>query len=68
MLLQEKQFQIRINFKDIEICLFCCSKIEWRDIMASSKIKDITIEIGGNTTKLGKALEGVCKYSLFFIL
>jgi phage-related minor tail protein len=30
---------------------------------ASSKIKDITIEIGGNTTKLGKALEGVNKQS-----
>ena len=31
--------------------------------MASSKIKGITIEIGGNTTKLGKALEGVNKQS-----
>ena len=31
--------------------------------MASSKIKGITIEIGGNTTKLGKALEGVEKQS-----
>ena len=31
------------------------------DSMASSKIKGITIEIGGNTTKLGKALEGVNK-------
>ena len=29
--------------------------------MASSKIKGITIEIGGNTTKLDKALEGVNK-------
>ena len=27
--------------------------------MASSKIRGITIEIGGETTKLGKALEGV---------
>ena len=26
--------------------------------MASSKIKGITIEIDGDTTKLGKALEG----------
>ena len=31
--------------------------------MASSKIKGITIEIGGNTTKLGKALDGVDKQS-----
>ena len=31
--------------------------------MASSKIKGITIEIGGITTKLGKALEGVNKQS-----
>ena len=31
--------------------------------MASSKIKGITIEIGGNTTKLGKALEDVEKQS-----
>ena len=31
--------------------------------MASSKIKGITIEIGGNTTKLGKSLEGVNKQS-----
>ncbi len=31
--------------------------------MANSKIKGITIEIGGNTTKLGKALEGVNKQS-----
>ena len=31
--------------------------------MASSKIKGVTIEIGGNTTKLGKALEGVNKQS-----
>lgn len=29
--------------------------------MASIKIKSITIEIDGNTTKLGKALEGVNK-------
>jgi phage-related minor tail protein len=29
--------------------------------MASSKIKGITIEIGGKITKLGKALEGVNK-------
>lgn len=27
--------------------------------MASSKVMGITIEIGGNTAKLGKALEGV---------
>ena len=27
--------------------------------MASNRIKGITIEIGGNTTKLDKALEGV---------
>ena len=31
--------------------------------MASSKIKGIIIEIGGNTSKLGKALEGVEKQS-----
>ena len=31
--------------------------------MASSKIKGITIEIGGNTTKLGKALAGINKQS-----
>ena len=29
----------------------------------ASKIKGITIEIGGNTTKLGKALDGVEKQS-----
>lgn len=31
--------------------------------MASSKIKGITIEIGGNTTKLGQALDGVERQS-----
>ena len=31
--------------------------------MASGKIKGITVEIGGDTTKLGKALEGSEKES-----
>lgn len=31
--------------------------------MASNKIKGLTVEIGGDTTKLGKALEGVNKQS-----
>ena len=31
--------------------------------MASSRIRGITVEIDGNTTKLGKALEGARKSS-----